>query len=115
MAGEFGAAVPKTFAGCLRGVPGPGPCSLRPDALERVDNYLYQRRFVNGLIGAVRKKTQNVSGAFTRSLAWDRSERSDNSMTSSPRRSSAIADAQDYYENVGRENASRRRSACPCC
>src|SRR2546430_12557511 len=48
IAGEFGAAVPKA----LRGV-----CAVCPaldlaacaDALERVDNYVYQRRFVNGL------------------------------------------------------------------
>src|SRR5882757_11055142 len=57
MAGEFGAAVPKT----LRGV-----CAVCPaldlaacaDALERVDNYLYQRRFVNGLMSRYARKQE---------------------------------------------------------
>src|SRR2546425_884746 len=55
MAGEFGSAVPKA----LRGV-----CAVCPaldlaacaDALERADNYLYQRRFVNGLMSRYARK-----------------------------------------------------------
>src|SRR5260370_30761006 len=55
MAGEFGADVPKA----LRGV-----CAVCPaldlaacaDALERWDNYLYQRRFVNGLMSRYARK-----------------------------------------------------------
>src|SRR5438094_10308004 len=55
MAGEFGGAVPKA----LRGV-----CAVCPaldlaacaDALERVDNYVYQRRFVNGLVARYARK-----------------------------------------------------------
>src|SRR5260370_22229742 len=55
MAGEFGSAVPKA----LRGV-----CAVCPaidlaacaDALERLDNYLYQRRFVKGLMSRYARK-----------------------------------------------------------
>src|SRR5260370_17283468 len=55
MAGEFGSAVPKA----LHGV-----CAICPaldlgasaDALERWDNYVYQRRFVKGLMSRYKRK-----------------------------------------------------------
>src|SRR5256886_10957796 len=55
MAGEFGAAVPKALCAV---------CSVCPaldlaacaDALERAENYLYQRRFVSGLMSRYARK-----------------------------------------------------------
>jgi len=63
MAGEFGAAVPKA----LRAV-----CAVCPaldlaacaDALERVDNYFYQRRFVNGLMSRYARKQKLFPGRY---------------------------------------------------
>ncbi len=49
MAGEFGSAVPKVLRGACVVCPALdlGACA---DALERTENYLYQRRFVAGLM-----------------------------------------------------------------
>src|SRR5260370_21788834 len=55
MAGEFGAAVPKALRGVCPVCPA---LDLRAcaDALDRVDNYFYQRRFVNGLMARYARK-----------------------------------------------------------
>ncbi len=100
MAGEFGAAVPKA----LRGV-----CAVCPaldlaacaDALDRVDNYLYQRRFVNGLMSRYARKQKLFPEPFA------------SSMMPLPRRSSATATRKTITTMLAR-NESRRRSACPC-
>src|SRR5437867_13382269 len=55
MAGEFGAAVPKALRGVCSVVPALDLAACA-DALERVDNYPYQRRFVNGLMSRYARK-----------------------------------------------------------
>ncbi len=111
MAGEFGAAVPKA----LRGV-----CAVCPaldlaacaDALERRDNFFYQRHFVTGLMARTRENTKCFRSA-TPLMVCHRFGRCGNSMTSSPRRSSAIATLKTITTTSAR-NASRRKSVCPC-
>jgi predicted alpha/beta-fold hydrolase len=99
MAGEFGAAVPKA----LRGV-----CAVCPaldlaacaDALERMDNYLYQRRFVSGLMSRYARKHKlfperyNLDG-----LPPVRTVRQFDDVITAPQ--FGYRDAQDYYDHVG--------------
>src|SRR5256885_8832588 len=99
MAGEFGAAVPKA----LRGV-----CALCPaldlaacaDALERLENYLYQRRFVKGLMSRYARKHELFPERYPiRGLAPVRTVRQFDDVITAPQ--FGYRDAQDYYENVG--------------
>ncbi len=99
MAGEFGAAVPKT----LRGI-----CAVCPaldlaacaDALERVDNYLYQRRFVNGLMARYARKHKMFPERYPiAGLGPVRTVPQFDDLVTAPQ--FGYRDAQDYYENVG--------------
>jgi predicted alpha/beta-fold hydrolase len=99
MAGEFGAAVPKA----LRGV-----CAVCPaldlaacaDALERWDNYPYQRHFVSGLMSRYGRKQQLFPQLYsTNGLPVIRTVRQFDDFIIAPR--FGYRDAQDYYENVG--------------
>jgi len=99
MAGEFGAAVPKA----LRGV-----CSVCPaidlaacaDALERIDNYIYQRRFVNGLMSRYARKRELFPERYPLDgLRPVRTVRQFDDVITAPQ--FGYRDAQDYYENVG--------------
>ena len=99
MAGEFGAAVPKA----LRGI-----CAVCPtldlaacaDALERVDNYIYQRRFVNGLMARYERKHKMLPERYPiAGLGPVRTVRRFDDVITAPQ--FGYHDAQDYYENVG--------------
>jgi predicted alpha/beta-fold hydrolase len=99
MAGEFGAAVPKA----LRGV-----CTVCPaldlaacaDALERWDNYLYQRHFVKGLMSRYARKHALFPERYPIvGLAPVRTVREFDDVITAPH--FGYRDAQDYYDHVG--------------
>ena len=99
MAGEFGAAVPKA----LRGV-----CAVCPaldlaacaDALERWDNYLYQRRFVKGLMSRYARKHDLFPERYPiAGLPPVRTVREFDDVITAPH--FGYRDAQDYYYHVG--------------
>ncbi|HYL87122.1 MAG TPA: alpha/beta fold hydrolase [Candidatus Angelobacter sp.] len=98
MAGEFAAAVPPA----LRGV-----CAVCPamdlaacaDALERWDNYPYQRHFVSGLMSRYAKKQKLFPQLYsTNGLPPIRTVRNFDDYIIAPR--FGYRDAQDYYESV---------------
>jgi len=99
MAGEFASAVPKA----LRGV-----CVVCPaidlaacaDALERWDNYPYQRHFVSGLMSRYARKQELLPHLYsTNGLPPIRTVRQFDDYIIAPR--FGYRDAQDYYESVG--------------
>jgi predicted alpha/beta-fold hydrolase len=99
MAGEFGADAPST----LRGV-----CAVCPsinlaacaDALERWDNYFYERHFVAGLMSRYARKQELFPKLYsTNGLPPIRTVRNFDDAIIAPR--FGYRDAQDYYENVG--------------
>ena len=99
MAGEYGAAVPKA----LRGV-----CAVCPaldlaacaDALERPDNFFYQRHFVTGLMSRYARKQKMFPGRYQlNGLRPIRTVREFDDLITAPQ--FGYHDAQDYYENVG--------------
>jgi len=99
MAGEFAAAVPPA----LRGV-----CTVCPsidlaacaDALERWENYPYQRHFVLGLMSRYARKQLLFPGLYsTNGLPPIRTVRQFDDYIIAPR--FGYRDAQDYYESVG--------------
>src|SRR5438477_7645354 len=99
MAGEFGAAVPNA----LRGIAAVCPAldlAACADALERVDNYPYQRRFVNGPMSRYARKHELFPERYPiRGLAPVRTVRQFDDVITAPQ--FGYRDAQDYYENVG--------------
>jgi len=99
MAGEFGPTVPKA----LRGV-----CAVCPaldlaacaDALERTDNYLYQRRFVKGLMSRYARKHKMLPQRYPiAGLPPVRTVRQFDDVITAPQ--FGYRDAQDYYDQVG--------------
>jgi predicted alpha/beta-fold hydrolase len=99
MAGEFGVAVPKA----LRGV-----CAVCPaldlaacaDALERWDNYFYQRHFVKGLMARYARKHKMLPQRYPLAgLPPVRTVRQFDDVITAPH--FAYRDAQDYYDHVG--------------
>ena len=99
MAGEFGAAVPKA----LRGV-----CSVCPaldlaacaDALDLAENYLYQRRFVKGLMSRYARKHKMLPERYPmKGLGPVRTVRQFDGVITAPQ--FGYRDAQDYYDHVG--------------
>ena len=99
MAGEYGAAVPKA----LRGV-----CAVCPaldlaacaDALERRDNFFYQRHFVTGLMSRYARKQKMFPGRYQlNGLRPIRTVREFDNLITAPQ--FGYRDAQHYYENVG--------------
>jgi predicted alpha/beta-fold hydrolase len=99
MAGEYGAFVPRA----LRGV-----CAVCPsidlaacaDALERWDNYPYQRHFVSGLMSRYARKQQLFPQLYsTNGLPPIRTVRNYDDAIIAPR--FGYRDAQDYYERAG--------------
>jgi predicted alpha/beta-fold hydrolase len=99
MAGEFGSAVPIA----LRGV-----CTVCPaidlaacaDALERPENYLYQRRFVKGLMSRYARKHKMFPDRYpVAGLPPIRTVRQFDDVITAPQ--FGYRDAQDYYDHVG--------------
>jgi uncharacterized protein len=99
MAGEFGAAVPKA----LRAV-----CTVCPaldlaacaGALERRDNFFYQRHFVTGLMARYARKHKMFPERYKLDdLPPIRSVREFDDFITAPQ--FGYRDAQDYYDHVG--------------
>ncbi len=99
MAGEFAAGVPRA----LRGV-----CAVCPaldlaacaDALERTENYLYQRRFVSGLMERYARKQKMFPERYRlNGLGPIRTVREFDDVITAPQ--FGYRDAQDYYEHAG--------------
>jgi len=99
MAGEYGASVPRA----LRGV-----CAVCPsidlaacaDALERRENYFYQRHFVSGLLSRYARKQELFPQLYSSNgLPPIRTVRNYDDAVIAPR--FGYRDAQDYYESVG--------------
>jgi len=99
MAGEFGAAVPKSLRGVCAVCPALdlGACT---DALELAGNYLYQRRFVSGLMARYARKHKLFPDRYpVHGLAPVRTVRQFDDVITAPQ--FGYRDAQDYYDNVG--------------
>jgi predicted alpha/beta-fold hydrolase len=99
MAGEFGTSVPPA----LRAI-----CTVCPsidlaacaDALERWDNYPYQRHFASNLMSHYSRKQKLFPQLYsTNGLPRIRTVRQFDDFIIAPR--FGYRDAQDYYENVG--------------
>jgi uncharacterized protein len=99
MAGELGAALPQA----LRGV-----CAVCPaidlaacaDALERWDNYAYQRRFVTGLMSRYARKQRLFPQRYKlNGVGPVRTVRQFDDLITAPQ--FGYRDAQDYYDHVG--------------
>lgn len=99
MAGELGDAAPPA----LRGV-----CAICPaldlaacaDALERRDNFFYQRHFVRGLMARYAKKQKLLPGRYpTQEFGPIRTVREFDDAITAPQ--FGYKDAQEYYEAAG--------------
>src|ERR1700737_375845 len=99
MAGEYGGRAPKA----LRGV-----CTICPaidlaacaDALERRDNYFYQRHFVKGLILRYNRKAELFPQIYSRNgFAKIRTVREFDNQITAP--CFGYRDAQEYYDAAG--------------
>jgi predicted alpha/beta-fold hydrolase len=99
MAGEFHSAAPKQ----LRGVAAVCPAldlAACADALERTDNYFYQRHFVKGLMARYQCKVRLFPERYSANgFGAVRTVREFDDAITAP--NFGYADAQDYYENVG--------------
>jgi len=99
MAGEFGASVPKALHGICAVCPALdlGACA---DALERADNYFYQRHFVKGLMARYARKHTMLPERYPISgLPPVRTVRQFDDVITAPH--FGYRDAQDYYDHVG--------------
>jgi predicted alpha/beta-fold hydrolase len=99
MAGEYGDDVPRA----LRGVCAVCPAldlSACADALERRDNYLYQRHFVKGLMARYARKAQMFPDRYTRNgFGAIRTVRQFDDAITGP--SFGYRDAEEYYDAAG--------------
>jgi hypothetical protein len=99
MAGEYGEAVPKALRGVCVVCPAMdlGACA---DALERRDNFFYQRHFVKGLMSRYARKAKLFPDRYSRNgIGSVRSVREFDDKITAPQ--FGYRDAQDYYEAVG--------------
>ncbi|MGB7845979.1 MAG: alpha/beta fold hydrolase, partial [Candidatus Acidiferrum sp.] len=99
MAGELGDAAPKE----LKGVVGVCPAldlSACADALEKRENYLYQRHFVSGLMERYRRKRKMFPERYTRNgFGPIRTVREFDDVITAPY--FGYKDAEEYYEAAG--------------
>ena len=102
MAGEFGDEVLRA----LRGVCAVCPAldlSACADALERRDNYLYQRHFVSGLMARYARKAKMFPDRYTRNgFGPIRTVREFDDAITAP--CFGYRDAEEYYEAAGAKN-----------
>ena len=99
MAGEYGSSVPKALRGACVVCPALdlGACA---DALERRDNFLYQRRFVTGLMSRFARKQKLFPERYLQNgLRPVRTVREFDDFITAPQ--FGYRDAQDYYDHVG--------------
>jgi len=99
MAGELGESAPKE----LKGVAGVCPAldlSACADALEKGENYLYQRHFVRGLMERYRRKSELFPERYTRNgFGTIRTVREFDDAITAPH--FGYKDAEEYYEAAG--------------
>jgi len=99
MAGEFGDSGPKQ----LRGVAVVCPAlnlSACADALEKRENYLYQRHFVKGLLARYRRKAELFPKHYSKNgFGRVRTVREFDDKITAP--AFGYKDAQEYYEAAG--------------
>ena len=99
MAGEFGDAAPRALRGIAVVCPAIDLAACA-DALERRDNYLYQRRFVNGLMERYMRKQKLFPDRYSRNgIGPVRTVRQFDNEITAPQ--FGYRDADDYYEAVG--------------
>ncbi|MGB6599361.1 MAG: alpha/beta fold hydrolase [Candidatus Acidiferrum sp.] len=99
MAGEYGDAAPKSLRGVCVICPAMdlGACA---DALERRENFFYQRHFVKGLMSRYARKAKLFPGRYRLDgFGAVRSVREFDDKITAPQ--FGYRDAQDYYEAVG--------------
>ena len=102
MAGEFGSAAPRALRGVSVVCPAMdlGACA---DALERRDNFFYQRHFVKGLMARYARKAELFPERYPRNgFGMVRSVREFDDKITAPQ--FGYRDAQDYYDAVGAKN-----------
>jgi predicted alpha/beta-fold hydrolase len=99
MAGEFGESAPKQ----LRGVAVVCPAldlAACADALEKPENFLYQRHFVKGLMKRYRRKAELFPGRYSKNgFGRVRTVREFDDEITAP--AFGYKDAQEYYEAAG--------------
>jgi uncharacterized protein len=99
MAGELGREAPATLRGVAAVCPALNLASCA-DALERPDNYFYQRHFVAGLLARYNKKTRLFPGKYSNNgFGRIRTVREFDDAITAP--SFGYRDAQEYYEAAG--------------
>jgi uncharacterized protein len=99
MAGEFGSAVPKALRGACAVCPALDLAACA-DALELPENYLYQRRFVKGLMSRFARKHKMFPDRYPiAGLPSVRTVRQFDDVITAPQ--FGYRDAQDYYDHVG--------------
>jgi hypothetical protein len=99
MAGEFAEAAPKALRGLCAVCPALDLAACA-DALERTENYLYQRRFVSGLMDRYTRKQKMFPQRYPlNGLGPIRTVRQFDDIITAPQ--FGYHDAQDYYEHVG--------------
>jgi len=99
MAGEFGDAAPRALRGVCVVCPAMdlGACA---DALQRRDNFFYQRHFVKGLMARYARKAELFPKRYPKDgFGKVRSVREFDDKITAPQ--FGYRDAQDYYEAVG--------------
>ena len=99
MAGEFGDAAPKALRGVCVVCPAMdlGACA---DALQRRDNFFYQRHFVTGLMARYARKARLFPQRYSQNgIGPVRSVREFDDKITAPQ--FGYRDAQDYYDAVG--------------
>jgi predicted alpha/beta-fold hydrolase len=101
MAGEFGSAVPQALRGA--GVVCPAiDLGASADALNRTENYLYQWRFVSGLMSRYARKQKLFPDRYPQNGSRSRpirTVREFDDFITAPQ--FGYRDAQDYYDHVG--------------
>ena len=102
MAGDFAGGAPRQLVGVAAVCPALD-LSACADALERVDNYFYQRHFVNGLMARYRMKQRLFPERYsTNGLGAIRSVREFDDAITAP--AFGYRDAEDYYQHAGAKN-----------
>jgi len=99
MAGEFAEAVPTALCGACAVCPALDLAACA-NALERMENYLYQRRFVSGLMDRYARKQKMFPERYQlNGLGPIRTVRQFDDVITAPQ--FGYRDAQDYYEHAG--------------